>query len=98
MAKKSVEARNSKREAKSVRCEERREALRQLIKAGGEEGQLAALQLQKRPRNESKCRVTRRCSDCGRARGNYRKFSLCRICIRNFLALGFIPGLRKSSW
>ena len=93
-----LEARNTRREVKSARCEEQRNELRQLVKAGGEEGAMAALKLQKKPRNESKCRVTRRCSDCGRPRGVYRKFGLCRICIRNFFALGFIPGLRKSSW
>ncbi len=98
MAKKSVEARNAKREVLSTRCEPSREALKALIKLGGEDAQMAILKLQKRPRNESKCRVTRRCNDCGRPRGVYRKFGLCRICIRNSLALGFIPGLRKSSW
>ena len=98
MAKKSIEARNARREILSERKEESREELRKIIKAGGEEGEAASLKLQKRPRNESKCRVKRRCTQCGRPRGVYRKFGMCRICIRNNMVRGFIPGLRKSSW
>ena len=31
------------------------------------------------------------------ARG-YRKFGLCRICLRELAHNGFIPGMTKSSW
>jgi small subunit ribosomal protein S14 len=35
---------------------------------------------------------------CGRARGYYRKFELCRICLRVFALRGDIPGVLKASW
>ena len=39
-------------------------------------------QLQKRPRDESPTRLSLRCMSCGRVHGVYRRFKLCRICIR----------------
>jgi small subunit ribosomal protein S14 len=39
-----------------------------------------------------------RCSRCGRPRAYYRKFGLCRICLREMALKGEIPGARKSSW
>ncbi|PQO31458.1 type Z 30S ribosomal protein S14 [Blastopirellula marina] len=43
-------------------------------------------------------RRERRCNMCGRPRAVYRKFGVCRICIRNLADRGLIPGLRKASW
>jgi small subunit ribosomal protein S14 len=43
-------------------------------------------------------RYYNRCGRCGRARGYYRKFDLCRICMRNLALEGKIPGMTKSSW
>ena len=43
-------------------------------------------------------RAFRRCMLCGRARGVYRKFGVCRICFRNLASDGLIPGMRKASW
>ena len=43
-------------------------------------------------------RVRRRCRLCGRSRGNYRKFDLCRLCFRQLALKGEIPGVTKSSW
>jgi small subunit ribosomal protein S14 len=39
-----------------------------------------------------------RCQVCGRPRGYYRKFNVCRICLRNHALKGNIPGMIKSSW
>ncbi|MEW6140516.1 MAG: type Z 30S ribosomal protein S14 [Thermodesulfobacteriota bacterium] len=39
-----------------------------------------------------------RCGVCGRPRAYYRKFKLCRICLRNQALNGNIPGMVKSSW
>jgi small subunit ribosomal protein S14 len=39
-----------------------------------------------------------RCQRCGRPRGYFRKFGLCRICLRALAHEGVIPGLTKSSW
>ncbi|MFK7768615.1 MAG: type Z 30S ribosomal protein S14 [Mariniblastus sp.] len=43
-------------------------------------------------------RRERRCKLCGRPRGVYRKFGICRICFRNLADQGVIPGVRKASW
>ncbi|HKC52783.1 MAG TPA: type Z 30S ribosomal protein S14 [Myxococcota bacterium] len=43
-------------------------------------------------------RYYNRCHRCGRARGYYRKFDLCRICLRKLALEGKIPGITKSSW
>jgi small subunit ribosomal protein S14 len=39
-----------------------------------------------------------RCNRCGRPRAVYRKFGLCRICLRELAHDGAIPGMTKSSW
>jgi small subunit ribosomal protein S14 len=39
-----------------------------------------------------------RCKICGRPRAVYRKFGICRICIRKLGDQGLIPGLKKASW
>jgi small subunit ribosomal protein S14 len=39
-----------------------------------------------------------RCNRCGRPRSVFRKFRLCRICLRELAHEGAIPGMTKSSW
>lgn len=43
-------------------------------------------------------RQVNRCKVCGRPRAYIRKFSLCRICFREFASRGQIPGITKASW
>jgi small subunit ribosomal protein S14 len=43
-------------------------------------------------------RAHNRCLRCGRSRGYYRKFQLCRLCFRSLALTGEIPGVTKSSW
>ncbi|NLF31976.1 MAG: type Z 30S ribosomal protein S14 [Planctomycetes bacterium] len=43
-------------------------------------------------------RIKRRCELCGRPRAVYRKFRICRICLRTLANEGKIPGLKKASW
>jgi len=45
-----------------------------------------------------KTRNYNRCRKCGRPRAYLRKFTLCRICVREHAHEGHIPGLTKSSW
>jgi len=45
-----------------------------------------------------KSRYYNRCGRCGRPRGYYRDFDLCRICMRMLALEGKIPGMTKSSW
>jgi small subunit ribosomal protein S14 len=35
---------------------------------------------------------------CGRPRAVFKKFGLCRICLRELAHAGVIPGMTKSSW
>ena len=39
-----------------------------------------------------------RCKLCGRPRGYYRKFGLCRIHLRDLALQGYLPGVIKASW
>ena len=39
-----------------------------------------------------------RCQRCGRPKAVYRKFGLCRICLREMAHRGELPGVTKSSW
>jgi small subunit ribosomal protein S14 len=45
-----------------------------------------------------KTRAYNRCQVCGRSRGYYRKFRMCRICLREMAHRGEIPGMVKASW
>ena len=50
------------------------------------------------PRNGSSIRHRNRCEVTGRPRGNYRKFGLSRIKLRELSMSGDLPGVVKSSW
>jgi small subunit ribosomal protein S14 len=52
---------------------------------------------QKRPQ-KYRVRNYTRCSRCGRPRAVFKKFGLCRICLRDLAHQGVIPGMTKSSW
>ncbi|QDT45930.1 Alternate 30S ribosomal protein S14 [Gimesia alba] len=68
-------------------------ALREELVAKGDYAGLAKL-----PRNSSKTRLRRLCQLTGRPRGNYRKFQISRIALRDMALDGLIPGMKKSSW
>ena len=79
----------------------KREELKKLIKKPdvSYEEQLAAVtRLQRMPRDTSEVRVQRRCRACGRPHAVYRKFALCRLCLRLAAMKGYVPGLVKASW
>jgi len=44
-----------------------------------------------------KVRAYTRCQRCGRPRAVYRKFGLCRICVRQLALSGELPGVTKAS-
>ena len=58
----------------------------------------ATLKLAQLPRNGAQVRVRLRCKLTGRPRGNYRKFELSRIMLRELGNQGQIPGMVKASW
>ena len=59
---------------------------------------IARLKMAELPRNANPTRIRNRCELTGRPRGNYRKFGLSRIMLRELGNKGLIPGLTKSSW
>ena len=101
MAKKSMIAREVRRVKLSEKGKAKRRGLTQIAASPSssyEEKSAAIEQLMKRPRDESVCRVKRRCQRCGRPRAVYRRFALCRICLREAAMRGDVPGLTKASW
>jgi small subunit ribosomal protein S14 len=56
----------------------------------------AFAKLEKKPKFS--VRFKNRCRSCGRPRSVYRKFNLCRICLRMLALAGEVPGVTKSSW
>ena len=45
-----------------------------------------------------KSKLHNRCSICGRPRGYYRDFGLCRMHFRVMAHQGLLPGVTKASW
>ena len=39
-----------------------------------------------------------RCARCGRARAYYRRFGVCRICLRELAHQVVVPCMTNSSW
>ena len=89
MAKKSVEARQRKRERLVKQYAEKRAALK-------EAGEWSLLD--KLPKNSSKIRLRNRCALTGRGRGYIRQYGISRIKFRDLASDGKIPGVTKSSW
>ena len=89
MAKKSIEARQRKREVLCAKFAERRAAL----KAAGDYKGLDLL-----PKNASPVRLRNRCQLTGRPRGYMRHFGVNRITFRDMALAGKIPGVTKASW
>ncbi len=89
MAKKSMIARDLKRQKMIQKFAAKRAELKEM---GDLEG------LQKLPRNSSPTRWKNRDALDGRPRGFMRKFGLGRINLREKAVKGEIPGITKSSW
>ena len=89
MSKKSVIARQKKRERLVALYAERRAQL----KADGEWMALSLL-----PRDSSPVRLKNRCKLTGRPKGYIRKFGVSRIKFRELALAGRIPGVKKASW
>ena len=78
----------------------RRTELKKVIKSSLDVNKIRAAQdaLEKLPLNSCAVRHSTRCQQCGRVHAVYRKFGLCRICLRQQLMTGNVTGGRKSSW
>ena len=89
MAKKSMIARDLKRQKMIAKYATKRAELKEM---GDLEG------LQALPKNSSPTRWKNRDALSGRPRGYMRKFGLSRINFREKASKGEIPGITKSSW
>jgi small subunit ribosomal protein S14 len=101
MAKTSQVNRNAMRERMAKRDKSKRAALKAIVmdrESPVEDRFNATLKLAQLPRNGAAVRVRLRCALTGRSRGNYRKFKLCRIALRDLASSGQIPGMVKASW
>lgn len=101
MAKKSMVAREVKRQKLNDRYRAKRAALKKIIideNAADDDRWEAMLSLQKLPRDSSRSRMRNRCAATGRPRGYYRKFGLSRSKLREVFMRGEAPGVVKASW
>ena len=57
-----------------------------------------ALRVKQARKPKFRVRSYTRCQRCGRPKAVYRKFGLCRICLRELAHNGELPGITKSSW
>jgi len=89
MAKKSVIA----REAKRQRLVKKYAAKRAQLKAEGRWDELDKL-----PKNSSAVRLHNRCLLTGRPKGYMRLFGISRVTFREMALAGKIPGVTKASW
>ena len=89
MAKKSMIAKDAKRQRMILKFAAKRAELKEM---GDLEG------LAKLPRNSSPTRWKNRDDLTGRPRGYMRRFGLNRINFREKASKGEIPGITKSSW
>lgn len=89
MARKSLIARERKRQRLVEKYREKRE---QLKKEGKWE------ELDKLPKNSSPVRLHNRCRLTGRPKGYMRKFGINRVTFREMALAGKIPGVTKASW
>jgi small subunit ribosomal protein S14 len=101
MAKKSSIEKNNRRKRMADQYADKRADLK--AKALDESLSLeerfeARIKLAKLPRNSAPSRIRNRCEITGRPRGFYRKLRMSRIALREYGAMGMIPGLVKSSW
>lgn len=89
MSKKSLIAREKKREKMVAKYADLRKKLKE---AGDYEA------LDKLPKNSSAVRLHNRCQLTGRPKGYMRRFGISRVTFREMALAGKIPGVTKASW
>ena len=89
MSKKSIIARQAKRQKLVEKYAEKRARL----KAEGDYDELDKI-----PKNASPVRLRNRCRLTGRPRGYIRLFGISRLKFRELASNGKIPGVTKASW
>ncbi len=89
MSKKSIIARQRKRERMVAKYADKRAQLKK-------EGRYD--ELDKLPKNASPVRLKNRCLLTGRPKGYMRMFGISRVAFRKMANEGKIPGVTKASW
>lgn len=100
MAKKSMIARDKKRQRLVEKYFEKRTEIKKLILTVSslEERLKLHRQLQQLPRDSSMTRLHNRCQTTGRPKGYYRDFGLSRHVLREMAHECLLPGVTKASW
>jgi small subunit ribosomal protein S14 len=101
MAKTSSIEKNKKRIRLVALHDKKRLELKERVKNRSlsmEERLAAQAEFRKIPRNASPVRIRNRCALTGRPRGYMGLFNLSRIKFRELALLGFLPGVKKTSW
>ena len=101
MAKKSMRAREDKRQKQVTQYATKRAKLKSIIhdaKSTEDDIWQAQMAVQKLQRDASPVRQQRRCRLTGRPHAVYRKFGLSRTQLREAMMQGNVPGLKKASW
>lgn len=99
-----MERRNLKdahRRAHFARIEETRRMLRAIIRDRSVLPSIRfdmCLELSALPRHSSPSKITNRCVRTGRSKAVYRRFKMSRICLRELMSMGALPGMKKASW
>ncbi len=89
MSKKSIIARQAKREKMVAKYAD----LRAQLKKEGRYDELGKI-----PKNASPVRLKNRCKLSGRPKGYMRMFGISRVAFRKMANEGKIPGVTKASW
>lgn len=100
MAKKSMIAREKKRQVLVEKYASKRHDLKIAIRQAQtlEDRALNMKKLQDLPRDSSPVRLHNRCLVTGRPRGFFRLFGLSRHVLREMAHEGLLPGVTKASW
>jgi ribosomal protein S14 len=100
----SMENRNlkdAKRREAFYHVEQKRILYKALLKDRGLSHRIRfemCLKLNALPRASARVKIQNRCVLTGRAKAVLRKFKISRICMRELVAYGALPGVTKSSW
>ena len=100
MAKKSMIARQKKRQNLVEKYSIKRNEIKKMISKASslEETLHLHRQLQQLPRDSSMTRLHNRCQTTGRPKGYYRDFGLSRHSLREMAHECLLPGVTKASW
>ena len=100
MAKKSMIARETKRQRLVQKYAQKRAQFKQDLRNAGSIREVVTIQrqLQTLPRNSAPVRLHNRCVQTGRPKGYYRDFGLSRHVLREMAHQCLLPGVRKASW